>query len=95
MQQGDNLVPTLFIIVMQLVAEDMLGQLKSAKIDIPQIKCSKNRNRVLKLCKVEESASMELREINIFTHADDRVMLFNIREDVVKDYKIVCKAIAK
>ena len=41
-RQGDNLAPTSLIIVMQLVAEDIIKQLKAEKVEIPKVRCNSN-----------------------------------------------------
>ena len=49
MRQGDNLVPILFIIVMQLIAEDIIKELILARISLPKMLCSPNGQGMLKL----------------------------------------------
>ena len=47
-RQGENLAPALFIIVMQLTAEDIIESLKRAGVDAPKIRCNQNKNGVLR-----------------------------------------------
>ena len=94
-RQGDNLAPTLFVIAMQLVAEDALLQLKRANADVPQVRCSEDGNGMLKLREKDEIENMELKESSILTRADDGAMIFNTREETAKASEISCEEMAK
>ena len=93
--QGDNLVPTLFIIVMQLVAENIINELIKAKIQLPSIKCSKTSEGVMRLHNEVDMEELIDRHINMLTYMDDGAGLFNCREDVVKGSVVICEVMAK
>ena len=51
---GDNLAPTLFIVVMQLVTDDIVIALKEAITSTPSVKCSRSGEGSLRLHKQVE-----------------------------------------
>ena len=57
-RQGDNLAPSLYIIVMQLTAEDIIEILKISGVDAPKIICDPNENGVLRSHNREDMSRM-------------------------------------
>ena len=94
-RQGDNLAPTLFIIVMQLVAEDIIRQLKEENVTIPSVRYNDSGSGVLRAYKPREVKAMNKLEVNMFTYVDDGAMLFESRGDTVRASPIVCRIMAK
>ena len=94
-RQGDNLAPTLFIIVMQLVAEDIIRQLKEENVVIPSVRYNDRGGGVLRAYKSREVKEMCTLEVNMFTYVDDGAMLFESRGDTERASPIVCRIIAK
>jgi len=94
-RQGDNLAPTLFIIVMQLVAEDIIRQLKIENVVIPIVRYDNKGGGVLRAHKPREINVMDRLEVNTFTYVDDGAMLFESRSDTELASPIVCKIMAK
>ena len=93
--QDNNLAPTLFIIAIQLVAENIINELIKVKIQLPSIKCSTNGEGVMRLHDEDDIEDLVDRYINILTYVDNGAGIFNCREDVEKGSIIICKVIAK
>ena len=94
-RQGDNLAPTLFKLVLQLVAEDILRTFRENRIDMLEIMCNKDPTGVLKLHKYSYLQSMITKIISLFTHVDDGAATFNNREDSIKGCNTICNMMAK
>ena len=80
---------------MYLITKDIIKQLKIEKVKIPKIRCNSNKGGLLKAYKSRGISKMSKEEVNIFTYIDDGAMLFNSKDDVIKESRIVCKIIAK
>ena len=96
-RQGNNLAPTLFIIVMQLVVEDIIEALIEAKAAAVLLKIMQSTSgyRVLRLNSETDLANMDKKTINIFMCAYNGVVLFNSRCDLYTECKIICERMAK
>ena len=88
MYYNNNLVPALFIIVMQLAVEDILKHLKRKRIIILLIKYNSNKSKVLKLQIRNKATRLIAKELNILICINDSTILFNARDNLIKGYEI-------
>ena len=66
-RKDNNLAPNLFIIVMQLFAEDMVDELKKKKkVELPNLKCSTTGKVFLKLHDQDDISKISNKIINMF-----------------------------
>ena len=94
-RKGDNIAPTLFIIVMQLVSEDVLDEMMKNNVELPKLSAAKIGNGILRLYEKDDVATMMYENVNIFAHVDDGDLVFNSRYDLIIGSKIICMAMEK
>ena len=92
-RQGNNLASTLFIIVIQLVAEYIINTLYKENVRILSMKCNNGREGVLKLHKGKEIENISNHSINMLICVNDRARVFESREYIIKGILITCKTI--
>ena len=72
--QGDNLDPTLFAFVVQLVDEDTLAALKIRNAEIISLKHD-NDNEKMKLHNLKDIIAMNKKEMNLLRCVDDSAFI--------------------
>ena len=95
MRPGDNMAQPLFIIVMQLVAEDIIAHLKKVGVDLLKIKYSIDDNGVLRSHSKNDMEAVIRYVINMLMHVDDGASLFNDRNSLTLVRRITCEVMVK
>ena len=93
--QGDNLAPTLLIIVVQLVSEDIIDDLKAANTYLPAIVRNPTGQGITRLHREDSMSELVPMIIFIFTHVDDRSASFNNEKDLINGYEMICRMMEK
>ena len=91
----DNIAPNIFIIVLQLVAEDILNKLKSDNVEITTMSCNPTSMGALKLHHCKDASLMINSPINFIACVCYGACIFNNRDEIVKSFEIICEVILK
>ena len=83
-REGDNLAPTLLILVLQLVAEDILRFFEENDVEMSKTLCNEESIGVLKRHHASDRGKMTDKVVNLLTRVDDSAMIFNNRRDTTK-----------
>ena len=70
MRHGDNLTPTLLMLVTQLITEEISTALKASKVEIINLKHDEVNGNI-KLHVLKDTTSVSTKEANILAHVDD------------------------
>ena len=79
------MAPVFLIIDMKLVAADIIKHAKLNSIEIPNIKMKDEDRGVIKLYVQGVMIKIKNKELNILARADDEVLIFNNRNDLVQE----------
>ena len=79
----------------QLVAEEILNEFEKNNIALLSMICDINGEGVLRLHKEHEWKEMMKSLMRSFARVDDGAVLFNNRDDIITDTKIICIIIKK
>ena len=94
-RQGDNLSPTLLIIVMQLLVEDVIKRTKIKYAPMSIIKTQLEEGLMTKLYSREELKKMKDKELNILAYFDDGSFSLNSRMYLTVGSETTCEATSK
>ena len=82
-KQGDSLAPTLFILVMQISAQELAKEFESHGIDIINALTSSSENYIIRKHRCTNISKLSLTTIFILLYLDDGALPFGSRDDVV------------
>ena len=90
-KQGDNLAPTLFIMVIQLAAQDLEKEFTIAGIDILKVLVSSSLDSTIRKHSNGDINNMSLTMLLMLLFMDDGAIPFNSRQDALIGIKIIKK----
>ena len=93
-RQDNNLAPTLFIIVMHIIFEDIIAEIRANNIDLSIIYVSNNKKGPIRKHKTKTKYA-ELTEILMLLYINSGEMIFEGREDIRRGVFIIYKTYKK